>query len=369
MPDPWGRFAGTDELAAAFRHFATRRCGSYAPLYARLGRGIASDPALLGIAGRAAPGQSPPDLLLAAVHYLLAGEPEHPLARFYPTLTAEAAVGDPFPAFREFCLERRDDLAQLVSSRQVQTNEVRRCAFLMPVIMLVGSLAGRPLALIEAGASAGLNLALDQYGYDYGTGAVLGCAASAVMLRCSLRGPYPPPVGLPVPAVGWRAGIDLNPLNPADPQDAAWLRALVWADHPGRAALLRDALTAAAVRPAIPVVAGDATEQLPSLVAAAPAEMAVCLFHTAFLAHLPRLDRERFEYLVAVLSAARPIYWAQAEPRADPAEPRLRLTLCRDGRVIDEWPLGHYQPHGEWMEWTATNTPAAYQAPEPESCR
>ena len=82
MPDPWGRFAGTDELAAVFRHFATLRCGSYAPLYARLGAGIASDPALLGIAASAAAGQSPPDLMLAAAQYLLAGELEHQLARF-----------------------------------------------------------------------------------------------------------------------------------------------------------------------------------------------------------------------------------------------------------------------------------------------
>jgi hypothetical protein len=366
MPDPWGRFAGTDELAAVFRHFATRRCGSYAPLYARLAGGIASEPALLAIAARAAPGQSPPDLLLAAAHCLLAGEPEHPLARFYPTLSAETVAGDPFPVFREFCLERHDQLVQVVSSRQVQTNEVRRCAYLMPVIMLVGSLAGRPLALIEAGASAGLNLALDQYGYDYGVGTVLGSVAAPVVLRCSLRGLYRPPVGLPMPAVGWRAGIDLHPLNPADPEDASWLQALVWADHPGRAALLRNALTAAAARPTIPVHAGDATEQLPSLVATAPAELAVCLFHTAFLAHLSRLDRERFEYLVGVLSAARPIYWVQAEPRADPAEPRLRLTLCQDGRVVEEWPLGHYQPHGEWLQWTATSKPEAYQVLEPQ---
>src|SRR5689334_6225657 len=56
--------------------------------------------------------------------------------------------------------------------------------------------------------------------------------------------------------------------------------------------------------------------------ACALADMAVCLFHTAFLAHLPLLDRERFEHLVVVLSTARPISWVQAEPRRDPAEPR-----------------------------------------------
>ena len=318
MPDPWGRFANTDELAAAFGHFAARRCGSYAPLYARLGTGIATDPALLGIAAGAGPGQSPPDLILAAAHYLLAHESDHLLARFYPTLSPEVPAGDPFPLFREFCLERRKQLTDLVSTRQVQTNEVRRCAYLMPAIMLAASMTTRPLALIEAGASAGLNLALDEYGYDYGTDTVVGQPGSPLTLRCTLRGHHRPPLGLPMPSIGWRAGIDLHPLDPADPDDAAWLRALVWADHLDRATLLGDALTAATGRPPIPVHAGDATEQLPALVAAAPAELTLCLFHTAFLAHLPRLDRERFEHIVVVLSTARPIFWVQAEPRPDP---------------------------------------------------
>lgn len=358
MPNPWGRFASLDELAATFRDFGTRRCGDYAPLYSRLGTGIAGDPDLLAIAAEAAPGQSPPDLLLAAVHFLLAAEPDHPLAGYYPTLVPVPAAGDPVPVFREFCLERRDQLTALVSSRQVQTNEVRRCCYLMPAVMLAAELAGRPLALIEAGASAGLNLALDRYAYDYGTSTITGDPRSPLTLRCRLHGNHAPPLHLPPPVVGWRAGIDLNPLDPASPEDTAWLRALVWADHPERASLLSHALTVARSRPPIPLHAGDAAEQLPALIASAPADMTVCLFHTAFLAHLPRLDRGRFEHLAVVLSAARPIYWVQAEPRDDPAQPRLRLTLCEDGRAARQWPLGHYHPHGEWLEWVASEVPA-----------
>ena len=66
-----------------------------------------------------------------------------------------------------------------------------------------------------------------------------------------------------------------------------------------------------------------------------------------------------FEHLVVVLSAARPIYWVQAEPRHDPTKPRLRVTACHDGRITGQWPLGHYHPHGEWLEWVATGLPAA----------
>jgi hypothetical protein len=359
MPDPWGRFTSPDELAATFQHFAVRRCGTYAPLYARIGAAIADDHELLAIASSAAPGQSPPDLMLAAAHFLLAREPAHPLARYYPTLTPQPATGDPSLAFREFCMQRRSQLTALVSTRRVQTNEVRRCCYLLPAVMVAAQLAGQPLALIEAGASAGLNLAMDYYAYDYGIGAMIGVPASPLTLRCRLDGTRRPPLHLPTPQVGWRAGIDLHPLDPASPDDAAWLRALVWADHPGRDALLAAALTAAATRPPIPLHAGDAAERLPAVVASAPASMTVCLFHTAFLAHFPPLDRERFEHLVAVLSTARPIYWVQAEPRHDPAEPRLRLTSCEDGRITGQWPLGSYHPHGEWLEWAAAGVPTA----------
>jgi hypothetical protein len=84
-----------------------------------------------------------------------------------------------------------------------------------------------------------------------------------------------------------RAGIGLHPLDPASPDDTAWLRALVWADHPGRATLLGGALTAAAARPPVPLHAGDAAERLLAVMGSVPAGMTVCLFHTAFLAHLP----------------------------------------------------------------------------------
>ena len=107
----------------------------------------------------------------------------------------------------------------------MQTNEVRRCCYLLPAVTLAARLAApAPLALIEAGASAGLNLGLDGYAYDYGTGTITGDPRSPLTLHCELRGGTPPPLALPAPDIAWRAGIDLSPL---DPDDAAWLRALV----------------------------------------------------------------------------------------------------------------------------------------------
>ena len=83
--------------------------------------------------------------------------------------------GDPVPAFRSFCQDHRAALIELVSTGLVQTNEPQRCTVLLPAFATVARLAGgTPLALIEVGASAGLNLLFDRYGYGYGTGRLAG---------------------------------------------------------------------------------------------------------------------------------------------------------------------------------------------------
>ena len=169
--------AQLEALAQRFVRFADQECGAYAPLYDRLARGIAADPELLTIAARARSGQQVPLLLLAAVHSLLLGGVNHALGAFYPSITRHTAIppGDPLPAFRAFCLDHRDVLLELVSTRLVQTNEPRRCTMLLPAFATVARLAaGRPLALIEVGASAGLHLLFDHYGYNYGSGRSAG---------------------------------------------------------------------------------------------------------------------------------------------------------------------------------------------------
>ena len=165
--------AQLEALAQRFVRFADQECGAYAPLYDRLARGIASDPELLTIAAHARSGQQAPLLLLAAVHSLLLDGTNHALGTFYPSVTHHTAgpPGDPLPAFRAFCRDHRDALIELVSTGLVETNEPRRCTVLLPAFATVARLAsGRPLALIEVGASAGLNLLFDRYGYDYGSG-------------------------------------------------------------------------------------------------------------------------------------------------------------------------------------------------------
>ena len=82
-----------------------------------------------------------------------------------------------------------------------------------------------PLALIEVGASAGLTLLFDRYSYDYAGHQIAGQDPQAPTLRCMPRGPVPLPDRLP--AITWRAGLDLSPLDVTSDDDVRWLLCLV----------------------------------------------------------------------------------------------------------------------------------------------
>ena len=347
--------AQLEALAQRFVRFADRECGAYAPFYDRLARGIAGDPELLTIAAHTRSGQQAPNLLLAAVHYLLLRGADHALGAFYPSVAHRAAVplGDPVPAFRAFCRVHRDTLIQLVSTGLVQTNEPQRCTVLLPAFATVARLAGgRPLALIEVGASAGLNLLFDRYGYDYGAGQFAGDPVSPVRFACTLRGAGLPPIHTGMPLVAARVGIDLNPIHSTDPQATLWLRALVWPEHPERAARLQQLLALAQREPPT-LLAGDALTVLPQAVAEAPTDATLCVFHIATLAHFPPEARERFQLLITDLARQRDLFWLSSEGAGDPVLPGQHVTILtafQHGHRTERR-LAYSHPHGTWLEW------------------
>src|SRR5262249_33291168 len=85
-----------------------------------------------------------------------------------------------------------------------------------------------------------------------------------------------------VPEVVWRAGLDLDPLSVADRSHREWLEALVWPEQTARLENLRRAMAVAeTARPR--VVQGDLRRDLARLVAEAPPEATLVVFHTAVL--------------------------------------------------------------------------------------
>lgn len=344
-----------ERVVRAFRDFARIECPGSSPLYERLSYAIAEDDELLALAAFARLGQPIPNMLFAAVHYLLLGGVRHPLAAFYPDLPdpagAAADEGDPLPAFRSFCREHAETIRTLVRTRRVQTNEVRRCACLLPAFATVAERApSHPLALVEVGTSAGLNLFWDHYRYDYGAAGSYGDETSPVVLRCEVRGSGRFPVIEQLPQVVARIGIDLRPVDVRDADEVLWLRALIWPEHAERVELLQRALDVVRREPP-EMIAGDALEVLPDALGKVPADATLCVFHSLTLNQFSREGRSRFAALLAEQSRERTIFEVSFEYRQ--REEPLQLDVVRyvDGERAQETQLARCQPHGRWMEW------------------
>src|SRR5579875_3220478 len=157
------------------------------PLYAHLYQSMQDDPELLTLLRLIDPDQPIPVLFFSVVSFLVLGEKQHPFAQFYPYLCpTPRSAEEAYPSFRAFCLAHRDELQTLLPTVRLQTNEVSRCAQLLPAFKLVFARGGyQPLALIEIGSSAGLNLNWHRYGYHYGE-VVIGDRASPVQIHCRL---------------------------------------------------------------------------------------------------------------------------------------------------------------------------------------
>jgi hypothetical protein len=242
---------------------------------------------------------------------------------------------------------RPDELRATMLRRTTQTNEPARCAVLLPLLAALP----QPLALIEVGASAGLCLLPDRYGYDWGHARIEPASPGAPVFHCAVKGAAPLP-GAP-PRIVWRAGLDLNPLDVLSDEDEAWLKALIWPEQDERRRNLQAAL-ATARRDPPRVVRGDLLDDLAPLMAEAPADATLVVFHTAVLAYVSPIEaRMRF---VDTVRRSRAIWISNEVPSIFPdiaaqvpaPMPRGKFLLAVDGE-----PKAWTGPHGQSLDWLA----------------
>jgi hypothetical protein len=231
-----------------------------------------------------------------------------------------------------------------------QTNEVARSAILMAGLLVVAAETGLPMALHELGASAGLNLLLDQYDIRL-AGVQAGTPGSALALEPDWTGPPPP--AAPVRVVR-RSGVDLLPLNVMQEADRERLRAYVWADQEPRLARLEAALAIALAQPPR-IVQGDAAAWTEAAISLAPEPGVVrVLMHSVAFTYFPAETQARIAGHMAAAgrqaTPAAPLAWLRFEPPPGHAEaPTLRLQLWPGG---EDRVLGAGSPHGAWIRWT-----------------
>lgn len=321
--------SGSETVAALYLRWAEVEARGSSPVYERLARAVARSADAVGLLSGLPAAKRQPNLLFGALRW--SGAPVH----------------DPSEVLR-WLVGHWPQVRAVMSTRSTQTNEVARCAVLLPALALLPE----PLAVVEVGASAGLCLLYDRWRYHYrgpGVDRRLGADTSPVTLTCAVSGPVPLPGR--VPEIAWRAGLDLNPIDPSDPDARRWLQALVWPEHHDRADHLEKALEVAAAAPPR-VDAGDLVAGLGDLVGEAPAGTTVVVTHSATLAYLDRGARADFLDLVRQLGVHR--LGAEGPAVLPGLTDQIPAGTDAAGRFVvslDDRALGLAQPHGRDLAW------------------
>lgn len=320
----------TQALADAYRRFAALEAAGVSETFVEWATGVADDPVVLALIERLPAIKRQPNLVFAAARFV------------------GAPVGA-YPTFREWLVQHWATVVPVVMTRSTQTNEAARCAVLLP---LLSRLTDRPLSLIEAGAAAGLVLYPDRYSYCYtveGAATVRldpAAGASSVVLPCSIDAESVP---ASIPDVAWRAGVDLNPIDVTDADQLAWLETLVWPEHDARRERLHRAAAIAAADPPH-LVRGDIIDEIPELVAQAPPDSHVVVFHSAVLVYL---TPERRTVFTELMQSMDDVTWISNEGADVLPEVTRKVTEEIHGRTIlarDGEPLALVGPHGQSFE-------------------
>jgi hypothetical protein len=282
--------------------------------------------------------------LLAGVFRLVLTGKAQRLVEFYPCLGGNAAASDVWPVMRNvidaYAAELHDALAVTP-----QTNEVGRSAPLLAGLFdLVAACGVRRIRLLEVGASAGLNLLLDQYAF-HGDSWQFGHANSMVQLAHAIDGQVRPE---PFTVVE-RAGCDLSPVDAATAQGRLLLTSFVWPFDVDRHRRLAGALEIAASHP-VRVDKAPASEWLPGATAPVEPETLTVVWHSITQMYW---DAEELAAVEAILQRAGAqqllgevgLEFDLNDPEG--AEPELRTRLWnRDADIPRQRLLGTAHYHG-----------------------
>ena len=255
-----------------------------------------------------------------------------------------AVVGndDLWDAVREAMITHDAFLTNWMQSAP-QTNEVRRAAAILSAGHVVAERFGLPLRTSELGASGGLNLKWDHYGLRIGD-RVWG-RDNTLVLTPDWSGPTPP---MTVPEVADRRGVDLNPLDPTQAEDALRLRAYLWPDQPDRLTRTKAAIEIAEAQ----VDRADAIDWLAPRLAPQPG-LCHMIYHTIAWQYFPQAKQDEGTTLIeaagALATKQAPLAWFSMENDGGTRGAAMTLRLWPGDVTLD---LGRADFHGRWIEWS-----------------
>lgn len=337
-------------LSQKFTAFAKNECKGSSELYEFLALEIAKDNELLELCTNVRNGQPVPNLFLGAVHYLLLKGFEHKLKDFYSSIVVEVKrPNDSFEYFKEFCLINKNELIHLLQTKLVQTNEVRRCAYLYPVFSFIYEKTKKPLALIEIGTSAALQLLWDKYSYSYNEIEVVGNKDSRLHITSKLEGNVTPFLLPTPPPVSTRVGMDLNTVDLSDAEEYLWLKSLIWPEHKERLMMFERAASYIKEYP-VQLIEGDGVSLLKGIVNGVSNDSTVCIFHTHVANQMPIETRKQLLSIVESIGKDREVFHIYNNIQ----DRDLHLDFYLNGEEHKQT-IAETEGHGKWFKWLLQN--------------
>lgn len=334
------------KIAQTFLNFAEYECKGSSLLYEYLSEKIAADEELLELCMNVRQDQPVPNTLFGAVHYLLLKGINHPLKEYYPSITERyKKKEEAFQPFKDFCIKYKDDILSIFKIRYIQTNEVRRCAYLYPAFCTVYEKTEKPLALIEIGTSAGLQLLWDQYSYSYGDDNTYGNTSSALHIESKLVGEKRPALHKSSPPVTSRIGLDLNPIDLNNEDEKLWLKSLIWPEHTERLDMFEKAASSIKNNN-ISLIEGDGIALLPEYAAKIATDNAICIFHTHVANQMPVDKRNELVQAVKEIGRNRDVFHLYNNIQ----DRYLHLDYYINGEENNNI-IAETEGHGRWFEW------------------
>jgi len=288
--------------------------------------------------------------LMAQVHYwVLRGElPE--LAAYYPTAGGTMPYEGAWPKFRTACLERAEELQQLLGSSPQQANYVSRCPPLMGGFFLVARQTGLPLRLLEVGCSGGLLLRWDHF-------------RDAPWLPSLFE--VRPPLDGEVRVVE-RRGCDPHPMDPTTEDGSLRLKSFVYADALTEFRQLEEAIEVCRRVPA-QIDQADGGDWLPEQLALHRPGVAAVVYHSLLIDYptqesLARMG-EAIQRAAAAASSDAPVAWMrfEAPPWASTRRgcQRSRSALPSGLEATIAWSLPRICGERTCAGWLSHELPAA----------
>ena len=289
---------------------------------------------------------------LAGLHHL-ALQGLQPWASLWPP-NASAASDRSLDDAISCAWQTQNQALRTALARPPQTNEVQRSAALLPGLLHVAAQTGMPLAVLELGASAGLNLWCDHYRHEHGSWA-WGDTASLLTLNSDWLGPLPPGATL---QIARRAACDTRPVDLTAPGEDLRLASFIWADQPARLARLRAAqqvAKACMIRAGVTVQAAGAADVLRAQLRQRLPGQATVLMHSVMWQYMGAAEQADIQSQMATAGAAAdgaaPLAWLRFEPPAPDQRVELRCQFWPGGA---DRLLATCHPHAARIHWVAT---------------